>query len=147
MLISGFDDLGLLPETPKPTGVLLPKLLPRDDEPSGLEGQRIGKLAVHEHVRGRGHRCICDCGEETYVAANLLKRRQRTSCGCSQRKPAYDLTGERFGFLRAVSWRVGEGWTCVCDCGREVVVPTKDLMAGNKKSCGCGGRGIAGRAA
>jgi hypothetical protein len=28
-------------------------------------------------------------------------------------------------------------WRCVCDCGKEVVIPTASLIAGNTRSCGC----------
>lgn len=29
-------------------------------------------------------------------------------------------------------------WRCICNCGGESVVPGKDLVSGNSKSCGCG---------
>jgi hypothetical protein len=50
--------------------------------------------------------------------------------------PRHDLTGRRFGVLKVVDYAAG-AWRCVCDCGNETAVPTKDLTAGNTASCGC----------
>lgn len=45
--------------------------------------------------------------------------------------PPVDLTGRRFGALlalRSTRYKTGErGWVCLCDCGRETVVPTRSL--------------------
>lgn len=51
-----------------------------------------------------------------------------------------DVRGVRFGRLVAIE-PVGRDkyrsvlWRCVCDCGRETIVPTNSLK--NAKSCGC----------
>ena len=48
-----------------------------------------------------------------------------------------DITGQRFGRLRAIKryadsrWR----WLCQCDCGRRIVVAYGSLY--NMRSCGC----------
>ena len=53
-----------------------------------------------------------------------------------------DLTGQRFGRLTAIE-RVNANaqgnaqWRCICDCGKETVVPIYSLEKGITKSCGC----------
>lgn len=56
-----------------------------------LSGQRFGKLTVISFVcRLNAHsmfKCVCDCGKETIVTSNNLRRNHTTSCGCmSSRK-------------------------------------------------------------
>ena len=56
-----------------------------------------------------------------------------------------DLTGQRFGRLVVLgNSNRGERsknrhafWKCKCDCGKEVVIPSNNLMSGGTKSCGC----------
>ena len=52
-----------------------------------------------------------------------------------------DLTGQRFGRLVVVSRAESKNqrtmWNCVCDCGKKVVVGSKDIRNGKTKSCGC----------
>lgn len=52
-----------------------------------------------------------------------------------------DLTGQKFGSLRALSRAANRGertcWNCLCVCGKETIVTTHDLNAGKVKSCGC----------
>lgn len=61
-----------------------------------------------------------------------------------------DLSGRRFGKLKVISQcgriRKEVGWKCVCDCGKEIVVPGYPLRNGNTVSCGCFGRSIIGNA-
>lgn len=53
-----------------------------------------------------------------------------------------DLTGKRFERLVALDV-AGRGannmykWRCVCDCGNEKIVMSRNLVTGNTKSCGC----------
>ncbi|MCE3203400.1 hypothetical protein [Paenibacillus sonchi] len=92
--------------------------------------------------------CRCDCGVERAFDWSKVRTGQTKSCGCYGRemlKPndIKDLTGQVFGRLTAL--RPDEGkdsggsiiWTCRCKCGREVHVPSRDLISGNTKSCGC----------
>jgi hypothetical protein len=60
-----------------------------------------------------------------------------------------DLTGLRFGKVQVIqeaSPYVGTRreqrtrWLCRCDCGKEWLVRTSNLMAGNTVSCGCASR-------
>jgi hypothetical protein len=53
-----------------------------------------------------------------------------------------DRRGQKFGRLLVVE-EAGRNalkkvmWRCVCDCGKEVVVPSGGLVTGNTTSCGC----------
>lgn len=53
-----------------------------------------------------------------------------------------DLTGQRFGRLRALK-RSGTtaggcaSWLCLCECGAEHVTSAASLRAGDVRSCGC----------
>lgn len=58
-----------------------------------------------------------------------------------------DLANQRFRFLTVLERESirrrpdGSGtkifWTCRCDCGRECVCESSNLLTGNSKSCGC----------
>lgn len=53
-------------------------------------GHKIGRLSVKEYIvdfmlgsrRYPKWKCICDCGNVTYVATSYLKKREILSCGC-----------------------------------------------------------------
>lgn len=74
----------------------------------------------------------------------MSKKERRTT------RKAIDETGNRYGRLVAIE-RVGtkvyEGgrtkpiWSCQCDCGNIIEVPSQGLRAGQYKSCGCLKRG------
>ena len=53
-----------------------------------------------------------------------------------------DLTGKRFSRLIAleVYGKDKQGryiWKCICDCGSIKNIPSRHLILGNIKSCGC----------
>ena len=51
-----------------------------------------------------------------------------------------DLSGQRFGYLVAISSKYENGktkWLCKCDCGKEHYVDASKLTSGHTKSCGC----------
>lgn len=58
---------------------------------------------------------------------------------------ALDLRGKTFSLLVAVSVEIYQHqsgrrirkWRCICECGRQAVVPTDRLISGETKSCGC----------
>ncbi|MFD4442539.1 hypothetical protein ACFWPK_22490 [Nocardia sp. NPDC058519] len=93
-------------------------------------------------------RCRCDCGVELEATTGNLRYGNTKSCGCLRREPAHnrkDLIGTVFGALTAISSAPSRQqygttvsyWQCRCECGRDVVVPTGNLLSGNTKSCGC----------
>lgn len=53
-----------------------------------------------------------------------------------------DLKGQRFGRLRVVG-DIGRSkdrcvlWYCLCDCGNNTTVTSRDLVSGHTRSCGC----------
>ena len=53
-----------------------------------LIGQRFGKLTVQEALpitnkfNRKVYKCICDCGNETFVASSSLTTNHTLSCGC-----------------------------------------------------------------
>lgn len=54
---------------------------------------------------------------------------------------AIDITYQTFGMLTAIE-RVGTRnnevlWRCICNCGKEAVVKSRNLRHGLTKSCGC----------
>ena len=51
--------------------------------------------------------------------------------------PRKDLSGEKFGMLTPIEWIRGGSWRCICDCGNETVVDTRNLISGHTLSCGC----------
>jgi len=48
-----------------------------------------------------------------------------------------DRTGGRYGRWTAVNYVGSSTWSCICECGSTRVVPSRDLVAGKSKSCGC----------
>ena len=56
-----------------------------------MTGQRFGKLLVLEMAVPDGNqpgahwRCLCDCGNETVVQGNNLRRGHHQSCGCARK--------------------------------------------------------------
>lgn len=117
-----------------------------------ITGHRFGKLVAMTRTADRGGRtmwlCRCDCGNEIITRADGLKSGHTQSCGCERaaslkRAITKDLRNKRFGRLTAIgptAERSSNGcvlWRCMCDCGRETIVPTDILLRGESNSCGC----------
>lgn len=125
-----------------------------------LTGREFGSLEVIEeapkYVSPKGHeksmwKCRCKaCGSICIVMGSHLTTGHSTSCGCQQTaklssRKAGDLTGRRFGMLRAdyrmPNRMVGKNsrvvWHCTCECGNETDVLALLLQEGLVKSCGC----------
>lgn len=91
--------------------------------------------------------CRCDCGREVSVNSINLTRGVSRSCGClraemSREKFRSAVDGKRFGRLTVAEVTGGTGGgtlrcRCVCDCGEEAVVTSKQLLSGKTQSCGC----------
>lgn len=54
-----------------------------------------------------------------------------------QSKPRIDLTGKKFGRLTPQYYIKGGKWHCLCDCGNEIDVNTRNLNSHHTQSCGC----------
>jgi len=109
-----------------------------------ITGQRFGRLIALSPA-GKDERrrslwlCRCDCGVEKVLALTNLRTGQVKSCGCLNAYP--DITGWRFGKLTAIE-KVGvvnqkSIWKCLCDCGKEILVPRRHLTSKATISCGC----------
>ena len=64
----------------------------------------------------------------------------------NQLKIRNDLTDKKFTRLLVLyrikdkiysSGRKAPLWVCLCDCGKQVYLPSRALVSGNTKSCGC----------
>lgn len=103
-----------------------------------ISGQRFGKLtAVHRSgtiTRSSGKKRAlwmfrCDCGGS--VERSIADARRSPRCvqcfrvwqsengskTLPRKKPQFDLSGQRFGFLIAISRTPDGRWDCRCDCG------------------------------
>lgn len=112
-------------------------------------GTKIGLLTVtkHEVIDNRlYYHCTCQCGKDTIVRADSLKKDNKTlSCGCLSKEHYFkrnDITGRRYGRLVVLSY-TGKGkgelevWLCRCDCGNKVELTKRQLYSNSVKSCGC----------
>lgn len=54
-----------------------------------------------------------------------------------QSKPRIDLTNKKFGRLTPQYYIKGGKWHCICNCGKELDVDTRNLNSGHTQSCGC----------
>ncbi|MCQ2355112.1 MAG: hypothetical protein MJ102_08475 [Clostridia bacterium] len=115
-----------------------------------ISGQRFGKLIVIEPTDKRADggsvvwKCHCDCGNDTEVSCNRLRKGKVRSCGCLSNPPLKDYIGKRFGRLTVIGYAgklntnsTEHYWTCRCDCGNETNVGQNELQNGDTVSCGC----------
>ena len=54
-----------------------------------------------------------------------------------QSRPRVDLTNRKFGRLTPQYYIKGGKWHCICDCGKELDIDTRNLNSGHTQSCGC----------
>lgn len=116
-------------------------------------GEKFNKLTVLAVSEERKYnllnfKCICDCGEETLATKAQLLKGKKKSCGCLKNEKRllgskYSVSiGDVFGRLRVISeafpnkdghYRV----RCLCECGNESDVTTRQLHLSMVVSCGC----------
>ena len=106
----------------------------RKEPKMDLTGQRFGKLTVLRKESKSKYRCFCDCGNEITLSQKQLTEDHITSCGCLS---SLNLRGNRYGRLVAKEPVDDSSWLCHCDCSSDTVVPTKHLLDGTARSCGC----------
>ena len=113
-----------------------------------LTGQKFGKLLVLEMTPERRNRqvvwkCLCDCGNISYVVGQALRTGHTKTCGCSWHEPrGEDLSGQIFGELTVLHRNFAKKssnrdayWTCKCSCGQERVVTASELRTGAVSRC------------
>ena len=105
----------------------------RKEPKMDLTGQRFGKLTVLRKESKSKYRCFCDCGNELTLSEKKLNE-GITSCGCLS---SLNLRGNRYGRLVAKEPVDDSSWLCHCDCSSELTIPTKHLLDGSARSCGC----------
>jgi hypothetical protein len=79
--------------------------------------------------------CQSKWHKQYYLRTRILK-------GTKSGPPIKDLTGKRFGRLTVISRVTNDKqgkaqWSCLCDCGQQVIVRRASLRAGVTRSCGC----------
>lgn len=115
-----------------------------------LTNQRFGRLVALEKGKKdkASHQywiCKCDCGNIVEVNSDNLRRGLTKSCGCLHSEVIHqnlfkDLTGQKFGKLIALSYKIIESktyWLCKCECGNQTLVARNNLVNGHTQSCGC----------
>jgi len=115
-------------------------------------GERFGKwtaLKDGEYTPGlQMVDCRCDCGTERSLSSSNLRGREMLACGCTRRESIAArcrrpiLKGEKFGRLTAArdaAYTTGKrpSVSCICDCGKQCVIPQNCLRRGTTQSCGC----------
>lgn len=103
----------------------------------------------NDNHKKRRWKCKCKCGNIVSVVDADLKSGNTKSCGCfnlERIRETEDLVGQKYGRLTVVERAPNHvaksgvesiAWKCVCECGNETVVNSRDLKTGNTKSCGC----------
>jgi hypothetical protein len=131
-----------------------------------LTGRTFGRWTVVQALPSPGGGaktrwfCVCACGTGAEVRTSHLLAGESQSCGCHarevmrQRRPwqRRNLKGLRIGQLVVLRASVTNlpptsrsrpggptAWICRCDCGREVIIATRDLTRRHRptSSCGC----------
>lgn len=125
----------------------LVKIKHREEQLKDISGQKFSRLTALEYVGNRKWKCLCDCGNISYVPGSSLRSGRIKSCGCFQKEFSKenggykDLTGQTFGFLTVIKEEPSSNkkahWLCKCICGREKIYPTSYLTYYKVRSCGC----------
>lgn len=132
-----------------------------------IEGVKFNKLTVISEsseeetrypsgARKRYYKCLCECGNYTFVCRQALLSGHTKSCGCAKSESRIeDLSGKKFARLSVIALdeesnklglkrlRNGEiksfatKWICECECGNKTSVGSYQLKSGRTKSCGC----------
>lgn len=126
-----------------------------------IVGQKFSRLLVVDYDGERlmpdgvtvrhMYKCVCDCGNELYVAKSCLTTGRSQSCGCIQRdvvterwenfRKDNDIVGMVFGKLTVVSFagvvNQVSTYNCKCECGTTITCYRSNLINGFSQSCGC----------
>lgn len=119
-----------------------------------MTGQKIGKfLVLKEDIdnpkKGTYWICQCECGNIKSVRGTSLRAGEIISCGCQQKIAAAktgkantkNLLNQKFGKLTVIEQVESKNnrahWKCQCECGKEVIVSSTNLIEHKVSSCGC----------
>jgi hypothetical protein len=110
-----------------------------------LTEQRFGMLTA-KHVVSTGKKrvwlCVCDCGNEVEIPTFQLTAGNNSSCGCGRSQVK---AGMRYGslFVQEVMYAQKAkkddrlSARCLCDCGNQKTLHTRNLTRGSSTHCGC----------
>lgn len=116
-------------------------------------GMTFGYLTVLEEDKERYSpgkiywKCQCKCGNICSKRSDSFLSVEVPSCGCHKKERTSEfhsanLLNKRFGKLLVIEKVRKEDtlrnfWKCQCDCGNEVIYPSRYLMSMGVTSCGC----------
>lgn len=105
-------------------------------------GQKFGEWTVIGDENEIYVNCRCSCGKERKVYKYSLTRGKSQSCGHLQfaKKLAEKnklMVGKKFGKWTVLKVMPNRQTLCVCECGKQKIVNSQDLLQGTSLSCGC----------
>lgn len=122
-----------------------------------LTGQRFGRLTALEIAKdengeeiknnsGLLWRCKCDCGNEVFVPATVLRQHKTISCGCYAKelikeRSEKDHSGDKIGSITALykiqpyDQEHGYKYQCRCDCGWEGILNLGQFLTKSSQPC------------
>lgn len=102
----------------------------------GSVAERYGRLRPVEYVKGKGWRCICDCGVEKMVMGGNLRRGNVLSCGCWRSEMGVKRGLANINKMRAEGKQFG--WA-VYNANKKArvtgVVQVRPMLLKKKKNC------------
>jgi hypothetical protein len=108
--------------------------------------KKFGKLRIKEpqDILPRSHKkilWICDCGREKLIGIVDVLLGNTTSCGLCNQILSEEIATRKFGKLRIktpqdISSGSAKKIEWMCDCGKEKLINTKDVLSGHTTSCG-----------
>lgn len=100
-------------------------------------GRQIGDITVIALFDKHQFKCRCICGKETVFERSSIGKKKFLNCGCRYNN---ELVGKKFHKLTVVSRGPNASdqkrrWNCKCDCGKDVLVKTYNLLKNKTTSC------------
>lgn len=97
-----------------------------------LTGKRFGKMTVKSYVGEKKWLCICDCGRETTVFGDNLRKGHTTSCGCAR---GTGIIGRVVGDLTVMEHLFDNKYRCKCKCGNECKRTYESIVQSRTMCC------------